>query len=468
MKKNDLLTAVCDETGCNGEGIFHVEGTTFFVPYCLPGELVTFRILKIKNGVGYGKITEIRQPSLSRVVPDCHVFGKCGGCQLMHAKYEAQLKIKENTVKTAFKKIAAIDVDIKAVYPSHDIFRYRNKLQLPVREVNNVVHIGFYRESSHDIVDIEDCVIQDKSVRDVISVFKDFIDGKTVTAYNEITKRGTIKHIVVRTLSGGTIVTIVSAKEKISGVNRLIARLSEIFDNLSVYLNINKKDNNVIFGDRFILLYGGGTIPVCEGGISYRIGPESFLQVNDSVKAELYSFVKKYALPDEDSVIIDGYSGAGVLTAILAKSAKKAYGIEIVKEASVAAENLAAANGLADKMVAICAPCEVALPQIIGKENSDKTVLILDPPRKGVDLPVLSAALLHKPAKIIYIACSPQSLARDTGILTGTVAVCDGKITGLSPARGEDFYRIDSVELFDMFPQTKHVETLVVLSRKKA
>lgn len=466
MKKNDLLTGFCDQIGYNGEGIFHIEGTTFFVPYCLVGEKVTFKILKIKNGVGYGKVVEVLQKSPLRLTPPCPVFSKCGGCQLLHTTYENQLEIKKQTVKNAFKKIANIDINIDSVFGSEKVFGYRNKLQLPVREQNGIVKIGFFRENSHDIVETDSCIIQPDWATDVIKIFKDFVDGKTVTAYNENTKKGLVRHVVVREVAGKFIITVVVNGNKIIGVNGLIDRLLEKFKEFSLYLNVNREDDNVILGKEFKLLYGEGKVSVTEFGVNYRVGPESFMQVNDCVKKLLYQKVVDLARLGNDYVVIDGYSGAGVLTAMLSKNAKKAYGVEIIREAVDSANDLARENGLQDKMHSVCAPCEDVLPSVIERETAEgnQTVLVLDPPRKGVSLNVLLSALKCKPDRIIYVACSPQSLARDVGVLTGNLKVENDKIVGIIPD-ANPVYKIESAYLFDLFPQTKHVESVVCLTK---
>ncbi len=468
MKKNDLLTGFCEQIGYNGEGIFHIEGTTFFVPYCLVGEKVTFKILKIKGNIGYGKIEKIIDKSPSRVIPQCPVFTKCGGCDLMHCEYLSQLEIKKEIVKNTFKKVAGINVDIDEIYHGKKIFGYRNKLQLPIREENGKVKIGFFRENSHDVVETDDCLIQPDWAKVFIEELKRFVDGKSVTAYNEKTKKGLLRHAVIRELNNEFILVLVLNGDSVKGVNGLIDRLLHKFPELSVYLNVNKTNTNVIFGDNFKLIYGKGKISLEEFGVNYDVGPESFIQVNTEVKKTLYEIVAQEANADGDYVVIDGYSGAGVMTAMLSKNAKKAYGVEIVKEASDAANKLAVKNGLSDKMTSISAPCEKVLPDLIKKEakEGNKTVLVLDPPRKGVELNVLLAALKERVDKIIYVACSPQSLARDVGVLTDTLSVENGKITGQNK-NANPVYEIEKLYLFDLFPQTKHVETLAVLSHKK-
>lgn len=466
MKKNDLLTGLCDSIGYNGEGIIHYLGTTFFVPYVLCGEKVVFKVLKIKGNIGFGKPVEILEKSPYRTQPLCPVYQKCGGCQFQHTDYQNELKLKSDTVIGCFNKICGIVPKISKITGSNNIYGYRNKLQLPVRETKNGVKVGFFREGSHDIVEVDNCYIHPDWAKDIIKIIKDYIDGRVVTAYNEATNCGLVRHVVVREVNNEFLVTIVINGDSLPNVNRLIDRLLQKFTTVSLYLNINKADNNVILGERFILVYGSGKITLNEFGITYEIGAESFLQVNTQVKKLLYQTVTEIAGYDKDCVVIDGYSGAGVLTAMVSKNAKKAYGVEIVKEAVCSAVSLAKANNIQDKMESICAPCERVLPSLIKSETNkgNKTVLVLDPPRKGVELNILLEAISSRPDKIIYIACSPQSLARDVGVLTGNLQVIDGKIAGLKH-NDAPYYTIEDVQLFDLFPRTKHIETLCVLKK---
>ncbi len=466
MKKNDLLTGFCHSMGYNGEGIIHHEGTTVFVPYLLFGETAVVKILKVKGNVAYAKVEEILERSPERVEAKCPVFSKCGGCQLQHLNYSAQHNVKVQTVKTCFLKIAGIEIGEPKVVFGEDEYGYRNKLQLPVREVNGVNKVGFFRENSHDVIDIDNCLIHPKWAKTVIKTVKEFIAKNSVSCYDDTTNKGLLRHVVVREVAGEFIFVFVVNGDKLNGVNRLIDGLLSQFDKISVFLNVNKSRSNVILGDRYIKLYGSGVINLFEQGVGYQIGPQSFLQVNTEVKEMLYDGVLSAACLDKDTVCIDGYSGAGVLTAMLAKKCKKAYGVEIIKEAVEAADDLAKANGLDDKMESICAPCEEVLPSLIEriKNEGKNTVLVLDPPRKGVELNVLQAALKSLPDRIIYVACSPQSLARDVGVLTGRLKEENGALIRLSA----DFlpkYEVKQVVLYDLFPQTKHIETLCVLKR---
>ena len=466
MQKNDLLTGFVSNLGYNGEGVVRLGGTVVFVPFALLNEEISFKVLKVKGNVAYGKLESVLTASPDRVAPVCPVFTKCGGCQLQHLSYEKQAEEKAKIVAECFHKIAGLDINIEKVFLSPKPYGYRNKLQLPVRLQKNGVKVGFFRENSHDVVETDDCPLQPDWAKRTIAAVKGFIEASGISCYNEETKKGLLRHVIVREINGEFLVTVVLSKRTKKFDNQLIEAFSSVFDRFSLVLNFNSRGDNVILGDDFSILKGSGKIAVEEFGVKYELGAQSFYQVNTYVKTEIYNDVLNSASIDRGTVVIDAYSGAGVLTAMLSKRAKKAYGIEIIKEAVDSADELAKKNGIFN-MENVCAPCEDALPQIIekAKKEGKRTVLVFDPPRKGVDRKVVSAALKSLPDEIIYISCSPQTLSRDVGLLVGSLKDENGAIINLSG----DFlknYDINSVHVYDMFPQTKHVETLVCLKRR--
>ena len=470
MKKNDEVIGVVTALGCNYEGIVKINDTVCFVPFALVGEKVTFKVLKVsktKEGyIAFCKLIEVLTPADERVRPQCKYFRKCGGCALQHLKYKEQLKAKTQTVKDCFRKIAGITLNPKNAVKSDLEYAYRNKLQLPIRNTKDGNFLGFFAENSHRLVPITECAIQKEWSTKIIEVFNEFISKYNVSCYNDETKQGLLRHVVVRSVDKSLIICTVINGTELPYADKLIELLGQKFMKFSFYVNENVSDNNVILGDKFTLLYGADKVNTEEFGIKYSIGAQSFMQVNDGVKSRLYSDVVKALELDANTVVIDAYSGAGLMTALFAKNAKKAIGIEIVAEAVESANNLAKANGLTNKMVNICAPCEVELPRVINevKNGNDKVAVVLDPPRKGCDYNVLQAVLSAKPDKIVYVSCSPQTLARDVGILTGTLAYDGNELKKVLEPNGE--YEICSAQAYDMFPQTKHVETLVCLVRK--
>lgn len=466
MKKNDYIVASVESMGASGEGIFHYDGVTCFVPFVLTNEKVKVKVLKVKNNIAFCKLDEIIEKSEKRITPKCEIFTKCGGCNLQHASYDLQLDIKRQNVATCLKKIARLDVDVQSVVKSPKIYGYRNKLQLPIRDEKGVSKIGFFREGSHDIVETNDCPLHDAWAKTIIKIVKDFIDENKISCYNETTKKGLLKHLVVRCVDENFLITLVAQSFAIPRVNRLIDAFKQVFPNFSLIINKNELHNNVVFGKSFKTVFGSGKIEISEFGIKYEIGAESFLQVNFEQKQNLYNKVLSLCDLNDNTVVIDGYSGAGVLTGILAKKSKMAYGVEIVQEAVDSANDLAVKNGLQNKMQNICADCSLVLPDIIKKatESGDKTVLILDPPRKGVDERVIDQILVSKPDRIVYVSCSPQSLARDLGLIMKTLKRENNAI--INSYGDFSDYEITYLSPFDLFAQTKHVECVCLLCKK--
>ncbi len=469
MQKNDEREGTVISVGMNGEGVLKDDGKVVFVPFSLPGEKIRYKVLKVDGNVAYGKILEVCTPAEDRVRPKCPVFGKCGGCQLQHVKYPDQLKIKQEKVKTCFSKIAFSELEINPCVKSKNEYRYRNKLQLPVSvdAFGNTI-TGFYADNSHRIVPIEDCPINAPWTADAIKAFKEYFKIAGVCGYDEKTGRGDIREITVKDVKGSLIFTVVSVKDELKNADIFIDILKKHFTcEFSLFFNVNKSTGNVIYGEKFKLLYGSKTFSSDMLGVKYAAGVKSFMQVNDYVCAKLYGTVCDLACADENTVVIDAYSGAGLMTAMLAKRAKKAIGIEIEPEAVRLANELALNNGLSQKISNYLGKCEEIMPDIIKKEvlDGDKTVLVLDPPRKGCDLKVIDAVIRSGIEKIIYVSCKPSTLARDVGLITGTLEWGENGVKKVENPILR--YRVDSVTPFDMFSQTKHVETVVSLTKNK-
>ena len=474
IEKNDIICATTDAIGSNGEGIIKHEGITFFVPACLPGEKVCFKVLKVKGNIGYGKIEEILTPAEERVRPKCPVFSRCGGCCLQHLDYSAQLAHKATVVKDALRKIGGLNISVPVAVKSDLPYAYRNKLQIPVgvdKDGRNV--IGFYAEHSHRIVPITACAIHPEWSEKLIAAVKRYMTECAVKGYDEETKTGAIRHLVAREIGGKYIVTVVTAKRDLPNISYLVGLLTDVLHQFSLYLNFNDQDTNVIFGKEFQLIHGEGFFEATEQGISYEAGPMTFLQVNENVRTKLYKDALKTVCKDGDEVVIDAYSGGGLLTAMIAKKAKRVYGIELEPEASRCADSLKAKNGL-DNMTNICGYVEEHLTAVMEKEKGEKVRLILDPPRAGIARSVTKALLASGIEGLTLISCNPATLARDLGILTGRlVENAEGELVKNPAYEGvadgetlEGYYAIERIQPYDMFPQTKHVESLVCLTKQ--
>ena len=472
-EKNDIICGVVDALGAGGEGIIRHEGITFFVPACLPGEKVVFKALKVKGNVGYGKVEEVLTPAEERARPKCPVFLKCGGCTLQHVDYSAQIAYKSKAIKDTLRKIGGIVIDVPTAVKSDLPYEYRNKLQMPIgvdKDGNTV--LGFYAERSHRIVPVSVCAIHPKWSETLITVIKRYATECAVKGYDETNKTGALRHIVAREVGGKFIFTLVSAKADLPNTAHLIALLKEKFQTFTLYLNLNDSDTNVIFGKEFRLLYGDGFVEAKEQGVCFEAGPITFLQVNENVRTKLYKDALKTVTGDGDEVVIDAYSGGGLLTAMIAKKAKRVYGIELEAEAVNCANALKKKNGL-NNMTNICGYVEERLAEVLNIEKGEKIRLILDPPRAGLARSVVKALLESGVPKITLISCNPATLARDLGILTGRLIEKDGELVKNPACEGiaesetlAGYYQIERIQPYDMFPQTKHVETLVCLARK--
>lgn len=462
-EKNDVLVGTIEGLGTGGEGICKVDGITYFVPYVLPDEKISLKVLKIKDRIGYGKLEQTLVASNDRAEEKCPVFRRCGGCQLQHLSYEKQLEWKGKVVAESLKKIGHIDFPVPKAVASDLPYGYRNKLQMPVgvdKEGNTV--IGFYAERSHRIIPTSDCVIHPAWVKTVIALLQQYILECGVQGYDEIKKTGDLRHIVVRELDGKFIVTLVSAKGKLPKIERFCQLLDETLKEYTLWLNINDSDTNVIFGDKFLLIKGNGFFDAEEKGIFYQAGPQTFIQINGNVRGKLYDAAIDLACENGSEVMIDAYSGGGLMTAMLAKRAKRVYGIEVEKEAVACADALKEKNGLKN-MTNICGKVEEKIFDIIEKEKNEKLGLILDPPRAGIHRSVLEALKKSGIPRLVLISCNPATLARDLGILTGFLKEENGVLV---KGEGNGEYQIESIQPYDMFPQTKHVESVVCLTRK--
>lgn len=445
MNKNDIIEIQIDSYGDKGEGVGRYDGLAVFVPFAIVGERVKARIILNKKTYAVGKLVEVLTPSSERVTPLCPYFTKCGGCQLMHMSESAQKSLKRKKVADAIKRIGKLDVNVDDVVCGENTLRYRNKLQMPLQGGESGLQGGFYAPFSHRLIAVNDCLIQTETSMKVFAALKEYADENGISGYCESTHTGLLRHLVLRSAESGLLITVVINGRKLPKIDRLIAKLEELNTPFGLYVNENTARTNVPFGDRFTHVCGLRELPLSDDGIKYSVLPQSFLQVNDEVKDRLYAdSIAKVGI-DGETTVINAYSGAGLLTAKLAKKAKRAIGVEIIPAATQNADRLKEENGV-QNMKNITGDCAIEIPRIIKGITSEKTVLFLDPPRKGVDEKVLDATLDAEPEKIVYISCNPSTLARDLAILSKK-------------------YTVTSVTPYDMFPQTSHVETVVCLTK---
>ncbi len=432
----------------DGEGVGRIGSLAVFVPDAMPGDSVRIRIISSKKSYARGLITQIVQPSSQRKTPLCPVATNCGGCQLQYMEYETQLFWKKRQVEDAFTRIAKLNVEVRKIKGMEDPAGYRNKGQFPIGMVNNQVIMGFYRKRTHEIVDLDACMIQHPLTMKLSLAVKSVLHELGIEPYNEKTRQGVIRHVVTRvSFSEDTLmVTFVTNTAKFPQQEELIQKLiAQVPELVSIAHNINTSDTNVIFGDKTKILWGQANLIDTIGYLKFAISPRSFFQVNPVQTHILYDEVKKAAALTGAETVWDLYCGIGTIGLYIAEDASELYGVEEVKEAVEDARHNARLNGITDVQF-LCGKAEQVVPDLI-EQGAKVDVVLLDPPRKGCEVELLSTISQLEVPKIVYVSCNPSSLARDVAYLV------------------EQGYEVGYVQPVDMFPHTSHVECVVVLER---
>ncbi|MGG1592737.1 23S rRNA (uracil(1939)-C(5))-methyltransferase RlmD [Terribacillus saccharophilus] len=451
VEKNQTIELTFEDLTHDGDGIGKVDGYPLFVPYALPGETAQVKVIKTKKNFGFGKLMEITKPSPARVEPPCNVYIQCGGCQLQHMSYQLQLEMKQKQVQNAMKKIGHLEhVPVHPALGMDDPWRYRNKIQIPTAERNGEMITGFYRKRSHDIIeDMETCVIQDEVNDRMVEAVRRIASRLGISAYNEETHRGDLRHIMVRTgqQTNETMIVLVTRMNELPYAKELVAELHETYPQIkSIVQNINKERTNVILGRKTKLLWGEEYIYDTIGDIKFAISAQSFYQVNPAQTKVLYDQALAYANLTGNETVIDAYSGIGTISLFLAQKAKKVYGVEIVPQAVSDAKMNAKLNHM-DNAEFYVGKAEEVMPWWKA-QGLNPDVIVVDPPRKGCEEDLLQAMIDMKPKRIVYVSCNPSTLARDLRFLE------DGG------------FETKQVQPVDMFPQTGHIECVAEIELK--
>ncbi|HLR71799.1 MAG TPA: 23S rRNA (uracil(1939)-C(5))-methyltransferase RlmD [Pseudogracilibacillus sp.] len=451
VKKNDEIIVTCEDLTHEGNGVVKVDNYPLFIQYLLPGEKAKVRVVKANKNFGYGKLLSIESRSDARVEPPCNVFYRCGGCQIQHMDYNAQLEMKRNNVVNNLKRIGHLDdVTVHAVLGMEDPWYYRNKIQMPVGEKNGSLITGFYRERSHQIIpDMDTCLIQNKYGDEIIDVVREIANDLHIDAYDEKNHRGVLRHIIVRTAyeTNETMIILVTKTKKLPHEAEMIKQLTEKRAEIkSIIHNVNPARTNVILGNETRTIYGEDYIYDRIGSLKFKLSAKSFFQVNPTQTKVLYEQALAYAQVGENDIVIDAYCGIGSISLFLAKRAKKVYGVEIVPEAIEDAKENAKLNNI-NNIEFTVGKAEEVMPKW-KKDGLQPNVIVVDPPRKGCDEKLLQAMIDMEPERIVYVSCNPATLARDLRILE------DGG------------YKTQEVQPVDMFSQTYHVECVSLLQRE--
>lgn len=451
MKKNDIYEIEITGMTHDGMGVGRVDGMAVFVQRAIEGEKVVAKIIKVTKNYAVARIEEWITTSPERTEPFCPVYKRCGGCSLQHMSYNMQLKFKHRVVTDNLERIGGFwGIQVSPVIGMDNPMNYRNKAQYPVGMGDNGPVAGFYARRSHIIIDSERCGIQHPASEKVKNTVLEAVKELKIPVYNEITGEGILRHIVTRVSysTGDVMVILVVTDEKVPGLKKIIQKITrEIPEVISIVLNINKRRDNVILGDKVRTVYGSDTLVDRLGHLKFHISPLSFYQVNPVQTVKLYNKAVEFAGLTGNETVFDLYCGIGTISLFLAEKAKEVIGVEVVPEAVEAATKNAVLNNISNARF-YCGEAEKVVPELYN-EGIRADVVVVDPPRKGCDEALLQTVVKMQPERIVYVSCNPSTLARDLKYLA---------------ANG---YNLDKVQPVDLFPWTEHVETVVLMSKVK-
>lgn len=450
-QKNDVVTVTIEDMGHDGTGIGKCDGYTLFIKDAVIGDEVEAKIIKAKKNYGYGRLMNIIKPSKFRVEPKCQFARKCGGCQIQELDYQKQLEYKEKKILGNLQHVGGfLDIEMEPIVGMADPYKYRNKAQFPVgTDKDGNIITGFYAGRTHDIVNNRKCLLGVDVNEEVLDKVVAYMDENKVTAYDEKTGKGLIRHILIRYgfATKEIMVCLVVNGNGIPNEQSLIGSLHNINGVTSICLNINKRRDNVILGSEVKVLWGQGYITDKIGDIAYQVSPLSFYQVNPIQTEKLYKLALEYAGLTGSEIVWDLYCGIGTISLFLAQQAKQVYGVEIVPEAIVDAKKNAEINNITNAEFFV-GKAEEVLPQKYEEENIYADVIVVDPPRKGCEESLLATMVQMQPKRIVYVSCDSATLARDLKYLC------------------KNGYELEKVRGVDQFGHSVHVESICLLTKK--
>lgn len=450
IQKNETLSLTCTRLGAELEGVCQHDGQAVFVEGALPGERLTAKVLKAAPRYAFAKLLSIEFPSPDRQEPFCPVYDQCGGCSGQHMRYEATLEAKRQNVLDSLNRVGGLGLTPEQVPPvlgASDPLHGRNKTSLPVGGTTADPELGFYRKRSHRLVSIEDCPVAMGAVPQAIHTVKDWMRQSRVRPYDEETHQGLLRHVVVRTTRNGSLmVLLVATGAALPDVPFLISQLTSRVEGFcALHLSVNAAHNNVILGDNCRKLHGQDALVEDLLGLEFEISPLSFFQVNPAQTEKLYQQAIAFAALSPTDLVVDAYAGAGTIALCMARQAHKVIGIEIVPQAVESAWRNARRNHI-DNVEFHTAAVEEKLPALVA-QGLRPDVVVLDPPRKGVEPAVIEAVLKAAPRRVVYVSCHVPTQARDLALLV------------------QGGYRFHACQPVDMFCYASGVENVAVVTR---
>lgn len=456
MQKNDELILKIEDMGVDGAGIGKADGMTFFVKDAVIGDVVRAKVMKLKKTYGYARLMELLEASPDRVEPKCPYYRQCGGCQIQALSYEKQLEFKERKVRNNLERIGGFsEIPMEPIVGMEESYHYRNKAQFPVgTDKDGHIVTGFYAGRTHTIIPNRDCALGLPVNREILDLVIDFMEKYHVSAYDEKTGKGLVRHVLIRCgfTSKEKMVCLIINGKSLPHSEKLVEALREIDGMTSISINCNTERTNVILGRKTVVLWGQEYITDQIGEISYEISPVSFYQVNPVQTEKLYGLALEYADLHGEETVWDLYCGIGTISLFLAQKAKQVYGVEIIPQAIENAKRNAVKNGIENAEFFV-GKSEEVLPEFYEKEaaagrKAHADVIVVDPPRKGCDEKLLETIVKMAPDRVVYVSCDSATLARDLKILC------------------ENGYELKRARAVDQFCHTVHTESVCLMERK--
>ena len=446
--KNQIYETRITDYTTEGQGIAHIEGCAVFIPNAVAGETCRVRIELVRKTWAAGKIVEILEKSPHRVNRECPVAKLCGGCDFWHIDYAEETRLKAERVRSCLNRLGGenfAEIPILAAPTCHG---YRNKAQYPVAAKKNRAFAGFFRAGTHEVVENERCLILPEETDRVKSVVMDYVNQNHISVYDEVNHKGLLRHIYVRrgAVSGQILVCLVINGRSIPKVHELVARLKKVPGFTTLVLSVNIRKGNAVLGDEFITIHGPGYIEDTLCGLNFRLSPRSFYQVNHHQAEKLYEAAIRQAEITKEDTVLDLYCGVGTITLAMAGAAGKVIGVEVIPQAVEDARDNAKRNGI-ENAEFFCGDAGAAALEL-EKQGVHADVVIVDPPRKGLNADTIEALARFAPRRIVYVSCDPATLGRDVALIK------------------ERGYAVKNAMAADLFPRTVHVESIVCLSRK--
>lgn len=440
-------TTIIDYTS-EGQGIAKIEGCVVFVPNAIVGEVCRIRIEKVAKTWAAGKIVEILERSPHRINRACPVAKLCGGCAFHHMDYEEETRMKANRVLTCLNRIGKENLTYLPILAAPTCEAYRNKAQYPVSSKKGKAFAGFFRQGTHTVIENQRCSIlpaESDAVKDIVI---DYVNQYKIMPYDETQHKGLLRHIYVRrgAVSGQILVCLVLNGRRLPKQEVLIGRLQKVPGFTTLVVSVNTKAGNAVLGEEFITLYGPGYIEDTLCGLTFRLSPRSFYQVNHHQAEQLYAAAISRAEISKNDTVLDLYCGVGTITLAMAKAAGKVIGVEVIPQAVEDARDNAVRNGI-ENVEFFCADAGQAALELEQK-GVHADVVVVDPPRKGLNSDTIEALARFSPRRIVYVSCDPATLARDVALLK---------------ARG---YHLADALAVDLFPRCAHVESIVCLVKQ--